>query len=462
LSLSTPVLNSGNMNWRKQIAGPASAHLQPTNWRKRLMVIAAAVITIESSALAYVIHRRHLAENALAQQGVLAVKDAKVIAARREVTLVKKLPPKTTFSDFLSNNGLAAATIQRVVQDTLPVYNLAKVRAGNQVTLITSQQGGLKEIGYEIDPEHMLWIRNQSPGFGASVGEIPLVTKIAAVSGTVHSSLFNAIEDQGEQDQLTLNFADIFAWDFDFNTDTQNGDRFKLIVQKKYLNGKLAGYGKILAAEYDSGGQHYQALLFRNPDGQPAYYAPDGKAVKKAFLRSPLRFAAPITSRFSYHRFHPILKRYRPHLGIDFGVPVGTKVQTVGDGTVVFAGWDRGGGREVKIRHAMGYETFYLHLSRILVHGGQRVHQGQTIALSGRSGLATGPHLDFRIEQHGKFRNFLALKLPPARSVSRKDWPEFVKVRGRMLEELASLYAHKEGLEQASFQVPGSPQKASR
>ena len=191
------MVNSGNMNWRKQIAEPTSVRLQLTSWRKRLMVIAAAVITIESSALAYVIHRRHLAENALAQQGVLAAKDAKVIAARREVTLVKKLPPRTTFSDFLSDNGLAAATIQRMVQDTRPVYNLAKVRAGNQVTLITSEQGGLKEIGYEIDPEHMLWIRNHSTGFGASVTEIPFVTKIAAVSGTVHSSLFNAIEDAG-------------------------------------------------------------------------------------------------------------------------------------------------------------------------------------------------------------------------------------------------------------------------
>lgn len=432
------------------------------SWRKRLIIIAAAVIAIESSALAYVIHRRYVAENSLARQEVLAAKDAKIIAARREVPVVKKLPPRTTFSDFLSDYGLEAATIQKMVQATRPVYNLAKVRAGNQVTLVTSAKGGLKEIGYEIDPEHMLWIKNQSPSFGASVRKIPFVTKVAEVSGTVHSSLFNAVEDQGEQDQLTLNFADIFAWDFDFNTDTQNGDQFKVIVQKKYLNGKLAGYGKILAAEYDSGGQHYQALLFRDPSGEPAYYGPDGKAVKKAFLRSPLRFAAPITSPFSYHRFHPILKRYLPHLGIDYGAPMGSKVQTVGDGTVIFAGWDGGGGREVKIRHAMGYETFYLHLSHILVHRGQHVHQGQVIALSGRSGLATGPHLDFRIELHGKFRNFLALKLPPARAVSRKDWPQFVKLRNQLLPELASLHPHKQGMEQASLHSPGSPRKAGQ
>lgn len=428
-------------------------------WRKLLIIIAASVIAIEGSVLAAILHQRHVAEKALATEASLAAADAKTIASKREVRSVSVLPSRKTFSDFLSDQGVEANTIQKVIQDTRPVYDLARVRAGNQVTMVTSAAGGLKEIGYEIDPAHMLWIRNQSPGFDASVKEIPFVTKVAAVSGTVHSSLFNAIEEQGEQDQLTLNFADIFAWDFDFNTDTQDGDHFEVVVQKKYLNGQFAGYGKILAAEYDSEKQHYQAVLFRDPFGQPAYYAPDGKAVKKAFLRSPLPFAAPITSRFSYHRFHPILKRYRPHLGIDYGAPMGSKVQAVGDGTVIFAGWDGGGGREVKLRHAMGYETFYLHLSHFLVHRGEHVHQGQIIALTGKSGLATGPHLDFRIEFHGQFRNFLALKLPPAQSVSKKDWPEFKKVRGQMLDELASLRNRHTGVEQASLRSPDSDEK---
>lgn len=429
---------------------------RPTLWRKPLVIAAAAVIVMECSILGLIIHRRHIAENALTQEELLAAKEAKIIGAKREVTSVENLPPRTTFSDFLSDQGFEQNTIQELVEDTRPVYNLAKVRAGNQVTLITSGQGEIKEIGYEIDPEHVLWIRKHESGFDASVREIPFAVEVARVSGTVHSSLFTAIESKGEEDQLALDFADIFAWDFDFNTDTQDGDHFEVIVQKKILNGKFSRYGKILAAEYDSGGHHYQALLFHDPSGQPAYYAPDGKAVKKAFLRSPLRFAAPITSRFSYHRFHPILKTYRPHLGIDYGAPIGSKVQAVGDGTVVFAGWDRGGGREVKLRHPRGYETFYLHLSRILVHAGERVHQGQLIALTGKSGLATGPHLDFRIEEHGVFRNFLALKLPPARSVDRKDWPQFVKMRGQLLKALASTQAPSTGVEQASLQAPNS------
>lgn len=447
------MVHSGSTAWGTWRPKITWKHLQISNWRKLLMALAAVVIISELSALAVIIHRRRLAENALAQQKALAVSEAKLIASKREVRLIRELPPRTTFSDFLSEQGLEADTIHEVVEDVRPIYNLSRVRAGNKVTLISSEQDGLKRIGYEIDPAHVLWISKQSPGFDASVSEIPFATKVAHLSGTVHSSLFTAVEEQGEHDQLALNFADIFAWDFDFNSDTQDGDHFEVIVEKKFLNGQFAAYGKILAAEYDSGKQNYQAVLFRDPSGDSAYYAPDGKAVKKAFLRSPLRFAAPITSHFSYHRFHPILKRYRPHLGIDYGVPVGTQVQSVGNGAVVFAGWDGGGGREVKIQHAMGYETFYLHLSRILVHTGEHVHQGQTIALSGKSGLATGPHLDFRIEQHGQFRNFLALKLPPALSVSREDWADFARVRDQMLDELATLRGHKEGLEQASLQA---------
>ncbi|MEJ2009211.1 MAG: peptidoglycan DD-metalloendopeptidase family protein [Acidobacteriota bacterium] len=445
------MVNSAVMVYEKLISKSTLQRLRAAHWRKRLIVMVAAVLAIEGSVLASIIHQKDVAERALAKERILAVKEAKFIASKREVLSVKKLPARTTFSGFLADQGMEPNTIQEVIQDTRPVYNLASVRAGNEVTLITSQQGALREVGYEIDPEHVLWIRKQSSGFDATVQQIPFVLKVAEVSGAVHSSLFTAIENQGEHDPLAIEFADIFAWDFDFNTDTQDGDRFEVVVQKKFLNGQFAGYGNILAAEYDSGGHRYQALRFRDPSGQPAYYAPDGKAVKKAFLRSPLRFAARITSRFSYHRFHPILKRYMPHLGIDYGAPMGSKVQAVGDGKVIFAGWDRGGGREVKLRHANGYETFYLHLSRILVHVGQHVQQGQIIALTGESGLATGPHLDFRIMIHGKFRNFLALKLPPARSVARKDWPDFEKVRSQMLSELASLRSHPGRVEQASL-----------
>jgi murein DD-endopeptidase MepM/ murein hydrolase activator NlpD len=445
------VVKSPEMRCGKFIEMMPLERLRDKHWSKWLAVAVLAFLAVEGSLLATIIHRRNLAEESLTREKRLAVEDAKIISAEREVHTIKELPSRTTFSEFLEQQGLQASVIQELVQETRPVYNLAQVRAGNQVTLVTSGTGALKEVGYEIDLDHMLWIKKEADGFHPGITKIPYAVDVAGVGGTVHNSLFLAVEDAGENDQLALNIADIFGWDIDFNTDTQNGDKFEVVVEKKILNGKFVGYGRILAAEYDNAGHPYQALLFHEPSGQPAYYAPSGKAVKKAFLRSPLRFAAPITSRFSYHRFHPILRHSRPHLGIDYGAPVGSKVQAVADGRVDFAGWQGGGGKEVRLHHTRGYETYYLHLSRILVHRGQHVNQGQVIALTGATGLATGPHLDFRIAEDGRFRNFLALKLPPARSVDRRDWPAFQKVRERLLGELASVRAHTGGVQQATL-----------
>ena len=252
------------------------------------------------------------------------------------------------------------------------------------------------------------------------------------MAGRVGDSLFNAVTDAGERPELALALADIFAWDIDFNTETQSGDTFRLVVEKKrYTNGQLAAYGRILLAEYTNAGHRYRAVLFHDAQGHPAYYGPDGKALKKAFLRSPLPFAAPVTSHFSYDRFHPILKIHRPHLGTDYGAPEGTPVQTIGSGHVVFAGMKGGEGNIVQVRHSNGYETMYMHLSRILVRNGQPVAQGQRIGLVGHTGLATGPHLDFRIKQNGQFRNFESLKLPPADPVARSQMAEFIAARDR-------------------------------
>jgi murein DD-endopeptidase MepM/ murein hydrolase activator NlpD len=207
-----------------------------------------------------------------------------------------------------------------------------------------------------------------------------------------------------------------------------------MVIEKRtYVNGQPPTYGKLLAAEYKNGGHPYQAVLFRDPQGKEAYYAPDGKSLQKAFLRSPLKFSAPVTSRFSRSRFHPVLKIHRPHLGIDYGAPIGAPVQSIGEGRVVFAGYKGQSGNLVHIRHANGYETMYMHLSRILVRSGARVAQGERIGLVGKTGLATGPHLDFRIRQNGQYRNFETLRLPPAEPVARHLMSEFAAVRDRVM-----------------------------
>jgi murein DD-endopeptidase MepM/ murein hydrolase activator NlpD len=265
------------------------------------------------------------------------------------------------------------------------------------------------------------------------------------------------VDDLGEGVWLTVEIAGIFGWDVDFSTDTQPGDSFEVVVEKKMLYGERWGYGRILAAQYRNGNTLHQAVLFRDPAGKPAYYSPSGKSLQKAFLRSPLKFAAPVTSRFSNRRFHPILKIYRAHHGVDYGVPVGTAVQAVGDGRVISAGWKGQGGNEVRLRHTKGFETYYLHLSKILVKPGQQVRQGEVIALSGQTGLATGPHLDFRVSRNGQFLNFLTLKLPPAEAVAAKDMAEFAALRTQFLDQLASLHEQTAGkVEQARVQAAES------
>ena len=291
--------------------------------------------------------------------------------------------------------------------------------------LARTPHGDLIALSYQIDPDRILQIRPTEGAFQARIEQVPFRISTEGISGRVDSSLIGAVEDLGEHDELALRIADIFGWDLDFNTETQRGDTFAVEVEKKTLNGEFQSYGRILAAEYRNGSRTLQAVLFHDPEGRPGYYGPSGKSMKKAFLRSPLPFSTRITSRFTFSRFHPILKHSRPHLGIDYAAPVGSAVQAVADGRVVSAGWHGEGGKEVKLQHAMGYETYYLHLSQILVKPGESVRQGQMVARTGQTGLATGPHLDFRVSRNGQFMNFLRLKLPPAESVAEKDMAEF-------------------------------------
>jgi murein DD-endopeptidase MepM/ murein hydrolase activator NlpD len=226
-----------------------------------------------------------------------------------------------------------------------------------------------------------------------------------------------------------------------------------ILEKKKYADGQTAGYGRILAAEYENSGKKYQALLFHDPEGRPGYYSADGKSLQKAFLRSPLKFGAPVTSHFSRARFHPILKTYRPHMGTDYGAPVGTPVQTIGSGRVKFAGHKGGEGNIVQVAHANGYETMYLHLSRMFVRTGEHVEIGKTIGLVGSTGLSTGPHLDFRILQKGQYKNFEKLGLPPSDPIAKKNLPEFAAVREKWLPALKNPELLQAGVSPSA--VPG-------
>jgi murein DD-endopeptidase MepM/ murein hydrolase activator NlpD len=335
-----------------------------------------------------------------------------------------RVRPGQLFSGALADLGVRPGAIEGIQAAARRAFDFRRLRAGNELSVGRSVMGELRAVRYRVDAEHELWIALQDREFRAEIKPIPITTENAGIAGRVEDSLFNAVTDAGERAELALSLAAIFGWDIDFNTDTRPGDTFRLVVEKKrYSNGELALYGRILLAEYTNAGHRYQAVLFHDAAGNPAYYGPDGKAMKKAFLHSPLQFGAHITSHFSYSRFHPILKIYRPHLGIDYGAPEGSPVQTIGSGRVTYAGLKGGEGNMVQVRHTNGYETLYMHLSHILVHNGQQVTQGQRIGLVGHTGLATGPHLDFRI--------FETLHLPPADPVARAQMPQFIAGRDR-------------------------------
>jgi len=343
------------------------------------------------------------------------------------------------FTSALEKFGLSAGDAANASAAAQRAFNLRQVRAGNTITFNRSAEGTLREIDYKIDPGRMLKIIPEDRGFSAEVQDIPSKMEVVSVAGRVDDSLFNAVEQAGESADLAMHLAQIFAYDLDFYTDPRKGDTFRIVLEKKkYSDGEIAGYGNILAAEYDNGGRKYQALLFHDEFGHPGYYSAEGKSLQKAFLRSPLKFGAPVTSHFSKARFHPILKIYRPHMGTDYGAPVGTPVQTISSGRVVFAGRKGGEGNMVQIAHSEGYETMYLHLSRMYVRQGQRVEIGKTIGLVGSTGLSTGPHLDFRILQRGQYKNFEKLGLPASDPVARKNWAEFSAVRDKCLPLLTN------------------------
>ncbi|MGE0406513.1 MAG: peptidoglycan DD-metalloendopeptidase family protein [Candidatus Korobacteraceae bacterium] len=343
----------------------------------------------------------------------------------------------STFVQSLQLLGIDSLTAHTIVEAARPIFDFRRVRQGNKLSLAHSYEGELRAVRYAIDDGNELWIRPEEDGFRAELLEIPSTVETVGLRGELRSSLFESILAMGETPDLAVRLADIFQWDLDFYRDPQPGDTFRLVVEKKqYANGVTASYGRILTAEYVNAGRTYSAVLFRDPAGRPAYYSADGKSLQKSFLRSPLRFQARVSSHFSRNRLHPVLRTHRAHLGTDYAAPTGTPVQAVANGRVVWSGRKGGNGILVQIAHPRGYQSYYLHLSRALVRRGQNVIQGQTVGRVGSTGLASGPHLDFRIQRNGQFVNWERMQLPPAEPVAKADLAAFSAERDRWMAML--------------------------
>lgn len=362
----------------------------------------------------------------------------------QQKVIIESIQPGDTMTSLLGDY-FSPQDIYRLNQQSKKVFPLTKICAG-QPYKICLVDGNFKRFEYDIDAEEQLIIE---PGgdeqFSINRVPIPYTVEIDLIQGTISSSLFEAVADLGEKPELALALADIFAWDIDFILDIREGDTFQTLVEKRFREGEEAGYGDILAAEFTNQGESFRAFRFQDGDKSASYYDQNGDSVRKAFLKAPLSFSR-ISSGFSMHRFHPITKTWKAHPAIDYVAPVGTPIKAVGDASITRIGYTRGNGNFIELRHSNGYTSLYLHMSKFArgMKKGKRVAQGQTIGYVGATGLATGPHLCFRMRKNGAPINPTRIKSPAAAPINPnhlatykaaiEPWADWLDGRGTSIQ----------------------------
>jgi murein DD-endopeptidase MepM/ murein hydrolase activator NlpD len=356
-----------------------------------------------------------------------------------------------TFFDVFKRRGLDIAELFKIREASADVHRLKKVQPGQQYKISIDADNRVNSLSYWIDDDDILEVTRKDQEFAAEKVPLEYEKKVEHIGGIIKDNLVSSIGAGRENLLLALQLSDIFAWDIDFASDLREDDTFKIVVEGLYLNGEFKKFGNILSAEFSNNDKVYLAYRFED-HGKAGYYDAGGKSLKKAFLKAPLNFRR-ISSFYSERRFHPILKIFRPHHGLDYAAPIWTPVSAIGDGKIVFAGYRSGYGKLVIIRHRNGYETYYGHLSKIAgnVRTGKNVDQGQVIGNVGNSGLSTGPHLHFEMRINNQSVNPLRVKLPRGESVPKQLMAAFRHFRNRMNTQLASItppvfaFAQKKG-----------------
>jgi len=381
------------------------------------------------------------------------VRTADIALAADFTTVSARIVAGSTFATLMRAQNIAVADIQSIIRRAAAVFDLRKLRSDQPYRLDKTLDGSLKRFDYEIDGDRLLRVSREDEELVVNLMPIEKTRHVSVVTGRIDrqsSSLVAAMDAAGETIDLTLALADLFSGDIDFNTDLQPGDRFEVLVEKQLRERSesgpgeqeeaFAGYGPIMAAQFDNDGHRFRAVRFTPEGGEPGYFDEHGMSMKRFFLKSPLKFDPVVTSGFSRNRLHPILNEYRAHLGVDYRAPAGAPVVAVANGTVVSAGASGGAGRMVHLRHANGFETEYLHLSSIAVKAGAHVRQGDLIGRVGATGLATAPHLDYRVKNNGLFVNPVAAHkaMPPAEPIPDEQMSAFSTERDRVFASLAT------------------------
>jgi len=349
--------------------------------------------------------------------------------------------PDDNLAKIFKRAGISAKQLDTLMKSGHGVKKLRHLYPGDIIRISSNEHGKLQALRYDIDKTSYLTITRKNDRLQAKINTQKLDIRTAHASGIIESSLFLAAKKAGVSQNIIMELASIFGWDIDFALDIRKGDRFTVLYQEVYRNGEKIADGNILAAEFTNQGKTYQAVRYTNPQtSRSEYYSPDGRSMRKAFLRTPVKFTR-ISSRFSLYRYHPILHRFRAHKGVDYAAKTGTPVYAAGDGKVIFEGRQHGYGRVIILRHGRKYTTLYAHLNGFnrRVHFGSKVKQGQTIAYVGSSGLATGPHLHYEFRVNGVHRNPLTVKLPQSRPVPKRYRANFELMTSPMLAQLDSI-----------------------
>ncbi|MEX2567994.1 MAG: peptidoglycan DD-metalloendopeptidase family protein, partial [Cyclobacteriaceae bacterium] len=332
-----------------------------------------------------------------------------------------------TLSTILSPFNVPYQIIDEIAKKSKEIFDVRKIAFNRKYTVLTPKDSSKAQFFiYEPNPTEFVVFKLDDPEI--YMESKPMEIKKREIGGTITKSLYVNMTALGLTPDLIDQFADLYGWVVDFQR-LQKGDKFKVVFKEQVVENQIVGIEDIEAAYFEHMGQVYHAIPFEQ-NGIVSYFDQEGNSLKKAFLRDPLRFTR-ISSRYSLSRFHPVQRRYKAHLGTDYAAPRGTEIRTVGDGTVIEAGYSGGNGNYVKIKHNGTYTTQYLHMSKIGkgIRRGTRVKQGQVIGYVGSTGLATGPHLCFRFWKHGKQVDWLREDIPPAEPIAEENKLAFENVK---------------------------------
>lgn len=357
---------------------------------------------------------------ALPQVGELAS------AEEQETTTDIQIQSGDTFTALLEAHGVLVATANEILEASKPVYDFAAIRAGKTIVLHASHTTGeLERLTYEPSTEEYVSVEKSSDGWTARIQPIEYEIRQKTVRGTIDSSLYETALAQGLDERAVIALAEMFAWQIDFAVDIRTNDSFSMILEERYRNGVYAMPGHIRAAQFNNNSITYKGFFYTQADGIEGYFDEEGNSLQKIFLKSPLQYRY-ISSRFG-KRVDPISRKASTHTGIDYAAPYGTPAVTVGDGTIVFAGWHGGYGYSVDVRHNEMYTTRYGHFSKIAVKTGEKVQQGDIVGYVGSTGWSTGPHLHYEMIKHRSQVDPFNEEVPPTEPLSVELMPAFLE-----------------------------------